>query len=88
VGGAYGEHGDTVTGLEGECAFALADDRVIEVAADGTFDRPYEPFHRGGLNQMRARTDDGRTGTAIDEVTGSRHHRYFPDTTVRGSLPS
>jgi len=55
---------------------------------EGTFDRPYEPFHRGGLNQMRARTDDGRTGTAIDEVTGSRHHRYFPDTTVRGSLPS
>jgi len=40
VGGAYGEHGDTVTGLAGECTFALADGRVIEVAADGTFDRP------------------------------------------------
>jgi len=37
---------------------------------------------------MRARTDDGRTVTAIYEVTGSRHHRYFPDTTVPGSLPS
>ena len=46
------------------------------------FDRPYEPFQRGGLNQMRVRTDDGREGTAIFEVTGARHHRYFPDTEV------
>ena len=36
---------------------------------------------------MRVRTDDGRTGTAIYEVTGARHHRYFPDTVVQGALP-
>ena len=88
VGGPYGEHGDTVTGLQGQCTFTLANGRVIVVDADGTFDRPYEPFHRGGLNQMRVRTDDGRTGTAIYEVTGAHHHRYFPDTTVPGPLPS
>ena len=58
------------------------------VEADGTFDRPYEPFHRGGLNQMRVRTDDGREGTAIFEVTGARHHRMFPDTEVEGVLPT
>ena len=35
---------------------------AIEVEADGEFARPYEPFHRGGLNLMRVRTDDGRDG--------------------------
>ncbi len=88
VGGPYAKHGETVTGLQGQCTFTLADGRVIVVDADGTFDRPYEPFHRGGLNQMRVRTQDGRTGTAIYEVTGARHHRYFPDTHVPGTLPS
>ena len=37
---------------------------------------------------MSVRTDDGREGTAIFEVTGARHHRYFPDTEVEGMLPS
>ena len=36
---------------------------------------------------MSVATDDGRTGTAIYEVTGARHHRYFPDTVVEGPLP-
>jgi hypothetical protein len=36
---------------------------------------------------MQVRTDDGRTGTAIYEITGARHHRYFPDATVPGPLP-
>jgi hypothetical protein len=34
------------------------------------------------------KTDDGRTGTAIYEVTGSHHRRYFPDTIPPGVLPS
>jgi hypothetical protein len=54
----------------------------------GRFDRPYEPFHRGGLNQVEVEADDGRRGTAIFEVTGARHHRYFPDTKLSGPLPS
>jgi hypothetical protein len=84
----YGEHGDAVTGLQGRCTFTLADGRAIVVDAEGTFDRPYEPFHRGGLSQMRVRADDGREGTAIYEITGARHHRYFPDTVVEGTLPT
>jgi hypothetical protein len=68
--------------------FTLEGGRRIVVDADGSWDRPYEPFHRGGLSQMRVRTDDGREGTAIYEVTGAHHHRYFPDTTVSGTLPS
>jgi len=83
----YGEHGDDVTGLTGTATFTLEGGRRITVTADGTFDRPYEPFHRGGLSQMTVRADDGRVGTAIYEITGARHHRYFPETTVEGTLP-
>jgi hypothetical protein len=84
----YGEHGETVTGLRGTATFTLEGGRSTTVEADGRFDRPYEPFQRGGLNQMRVHTDDGRDGTAIFEVTGSRHHHYFPNTSVPGPLPS
>ena len=84
----YGEDGGAVAGLAGTCSFTLEGGRSIVVEADGRFDRPYEPFHRGGLNQMRVRADDGREGTAIYEITGARHHRYFPDTIVEGTLPS
>ncbi len=84
----YGEHGETVVGLRGTATFTLQGGRRVVVEADGRFDQPYEPFHRGGLNQMQVRTDDGREGTAIFEVTGSHHHRYFPDTRPEGVLPS
>lgn len=83
----YAGTGDGIEGLRGRLVFTLAGGRTITVDADGTFDRPYEPFHRGGLNQMRVRTDDGREGTAIYEVTGARHHRYFPNCTAPGELP-
>jgi hypothetical protein len=85
--GVYGEHGDDIAGLRGWSAFTLADGRRIEVTADGRFDNPYEPFHRGGLSQMRVQTNDGRSGTAIYEITGARHHRYFPDATAPELLP-
>jgi hypothetical protein len=83
----YGEHGETVEGLRGTATWTLEGGRTVTITADGSFDRPYEPFQRGGLSQMRVRTDDGREGTAIFEVTGARHHRYFPDTVVQGRLP-
>ena len=84
---AYGKHGEQVAGLAGSCRFVLADGRTIEVEADGDFVQPYEPHQRGGLNVVRVRTGDGRTGTAVYEVTGARHHRYFPETDVNGVLP-
>ena len=83
----YGANGDTVVGLRGEATWTLADGRRVTVHADGSFDRPYEPFQRGGLNQLLVTTDDGRRGTAIFEVTGAHHHRYFPDTVPPGPLP-
>jgi hypothetical protein len=87
VGAPYGQHGESVTGLEGTCRFVLEGGRELVVEAEGTFARPYEPFHRGGLNLMAARADDGREATAIYEVTGARHHHFFPDTAVDGALP-
>ncbi|MCW2607499.1 MAG: hypothetical protein JWO60_2192 [Frankiales bacterium] len=87
TGGAYGAHGEGVTGLAGTCVFTLADGRRIELEASGEFVRPYEPFHRGGLSVVQVRADDGRTGTAVYEVTGARHHSFFPDTDVDGLLP-
>jgi hypothetical protein len=86
--GVYGQHGETIAGLRGWCAFTVEGGRRIEVTADGRFDNPYEPFHRGGLSQMRVHTDDGREGTAIYEVTGARHHKYFPDAEVTAELPA
>ena len=84
----YGEHGDGIAGLTASATFTLADRRVIEVDARGTMARGYEPFHRGGLNLMRVSTSDGRRGTAIYEITGARHHHFFPDAVVEGTLPS
>ncbi len=84
----YGENGHDVVGLQGQCMVRLADGRTLTIDADGTFARPYEPHHRGGLSLMRICADDGRTGTAIYEITGARHHRFFPDTVVTGDLPA
>ena len=84
----YGDHGESVAGLAGACSFTLADGRRLMVEAEGTFARPYEPYQRGGLNLMSVTVDDGRAGTAIYEVTGASHHRFFPDSTVDGVLPT
>jgi hypothetical protein len=84
----YGKQGDEIAGLIASATFTLADRRVIEVEAQGTMARSYEPFHRGGLNLMRVSTGDGRRGTAIYEVTGARHHHFFPGTEVEGTLPA
>jgi hypothetical protein len=37
---------------------------------------------------MNVRCGDGRTGTAIYEITGARHHHFFPGTVVEGTLPA
>ena len=84
----YGEHGETVEGIRGNGVFTLEGGRRVAVEVAGGFDRPYEPFQRGGLNQVTVRTDDGREGTGIVEITGARHHQYFPDATPPGPLPS
>ena len=73
----YGRDGADTAGLAGRVEFVLEGGRTIGVEGEGLRCASYGPFG-GGQHQMRVRTDDGRTGTAIYELTGSHHHRYFP----------
>ena len=73
----YGRDGDDVAGVAGRLELTLAGGDKIGVEADGRWAQRYGPLG-GGLNQVRVRTDDGREGTAIIELTGAHHHRYFP----------
>lgn len=73
----YGKDGENVAGLAGTVVVHLEGGDTITVEAEGTWAAPYGPYG-GGQHQMSVRTDDGRTGTAIYEVTGAHHHRYFP----------
>jgi hypothetical protein len=73
----YGSDGSNVKRLAGRAEFVLQGGASVRVDAEGTWCAPYEPHHCGGLNQMVVQTDDGRSGTAIYEITGAYHHRYF-----------
>lgn len=73
----YGRDGEDVAGVAGRVELVLAGGRRIGIEADGEWAQRYGPLG-GGLNQVRVRTDDGREGTAIIELTGAHHHRYFP----------
>ncbi|MHB8438357.1 MAG: hypothetical protein ACYDD4_04255 [Acidimicrobiales bacterium] len=76
---AYGADGSAVDGLSGEVSFALADGRRVRVAGVGRWCAPYKPIYGGGQHLMAVETDDGRTGTAIYEITGRHHHHFFPE---------
>jgi hypothetical protein len=73
----YGREGEGVAGLAGRVEFTLEGGKRVVIDADGTRCAPYGALG-GGLHQMSVRTDDGRTGTAIYELTGAHHHKYFP----------
>ena len=75
----YGADGSAVAGLAGRVVFTLAGGTTVGVVGDGRWCAPYRPFYGGGQHLMAVETDDGRRGTAIYEVTGRHHHRFFPD---------
>jgi hypothetical protein len=85
-GGAvdYGTDGAGVVGLSGTVVFRLEDGREVIVRGSGRWCAPYRPFYGGGQHLMAVETDDGRRGTAIYEVTGRDHHRFFPVPVVPG----
>jgi hypothetical protein len=76
---AYGHDGSSVEGLSGTVVFTLEDGRQVTVRGAGRWCAPYKPFYGGGQHLMAVETDDGRRGTAIYEVTGRHHHRFFPE---------
>ena len=88
---SYGRCGEAVHGLAGSVEITLADGRRIGVEATGRWAQRYDlgmpaPSDPaalaarlgGGLSEMSVRTSDGQAGTAIYEVTGQWHRRYFP----------
>lgn len=74
----YGRDGSAVAGLMGSATFDLAGGTTLSVRASGKWCAPYRPFYGGGQHLMAVETDDGRQGTALYEITGRHHHRYFP----------
>ena len=66
-----------VTGLRGACEVTFAGGSRVVVEGEGRWAAPYGPL--GGQHLLAVRTDDGREGNGIYEVTGSDHHRYFPN---------
>ena len=74
---SYGRDGVDVHGLAGGAEFTLSGGRKVAVEGEGTWAIPYGPLG-GGQHLMKVRTDDGRSGSAIYELTGAHHHRYFP----------
>lgn len=82
---SYEQFGDDVHGLIGIVQFTLQGGRVISVEAEGRWAQRYSGFAQrtgstlgGGLSEMTVRTSDGSVGTAIYEITGQWHHKYFP----------
>ena len=82
---SYEKFGDDVVGLAGKVVFTLQGGRKITVEATGRWAQRYSAIANradnvlgGGLSEMQVRTSDGATGTAIFEITGQFHHKYFP----------
>lgn len=76
---AYGQHDPAVEGLAGDVTFTLANGSQVRVTGSGSWCAPYRPLYGGGQHLMSVHTDDGRSGTAVYEVTGRHHHRFFPE---------
>ncbi len=74
----YGSDGASVEGLAGTVVFTLAGGAQVAVHGRGRWCAPYRPLYGGGQHLMEVHTDDGRRGTAVYEVTGRDHHRFFP----------
>ncbi len=82
---SYQKYGDDVQGLAGNVQITLSGGRVISVEAEGRWAQRYSRLDNrnesalgGGLSEMTIRTSDGSVGTAIYEITGQFHHKYFP----------
>src|SRR5262249_18581699 len=82
----YGRDGENVAGLGGHIDLTLQGGRTIGIDGEGRWAQRYGPLG-GGLNEMVVRTSDGSAGTAIYEVTGAHHHRFFPVARATGLPP-
>lgn len=83
---SYGRDGENVEGLEGRVEITLEGGRTIGVEGRGTWATRYGPYG-GGQHLLAVRTDDGREGFAIYEITGGHHHHFFPVPRAKGFPP-
>lgn len=83
---SYGRDGSGVRGLAGRVEFELEGGAQVGVEAEGSWCAPYGPLG-GGQHLMRVRCDDGRSGSAIYEITGAHHHHFFPVARADGLPP-
>jgi hypothetical protein len=83
---SYGRDGAEVRGLAGRVEFELEGGARIGVEAEGRWCAPYGPLG-GGQHLMAVRCDDGRSGSAIYEITGAHHHHFFPVARADGLPP-
>jgi hypothetical protein len=83
---SYERDGEGVTGVAGHVDITLAGGRTIGLDAEGRWAQRYGPLG-GGLNEVVVQTSDGSRGTAIYELTGAHHHRYFPIARATGLPP-
>jgi hypothetical protein len=74
---AYERDGTDVRGLAGSIELVFEGGRRLRVEASGSGCAPYGRLG-GGQHLMSVETDDGRSGTAVYEVTGAHHHHFFP----------
>jgi hypothetical protein len=73
----YDRDGAEVTGIAGRVELVLENGRTLGLEATGRWAQRYGELG-GGLNEVTVSTDAGSVGTAIYELTGAHHHRYFP----------
>lgn len=83
---SYGAWGAGVHGLAGHVDLTLEGGKTIGFDATGRWAFPYGPLG-GGLNQMTWTNSIGQSGTAIYEVTGGNHHKFFPEPRIDASFP-
>ena len=73
----YGRDGEDVRGLAGRVEYELENGKRVAIHGEGVWSVPYGRLG-GGQHQMSVRTDDGREGTAVYELTGALPHRSRP----------
>lgn len=83
---SYGRDGTDVRGLAGRCELTLEGGKPITFDAEGRWAFPYGPFG-GGLSEMSWTNSLGQSGTAIYEVTGASHHKFFPEPRIDAVFP-
>ena len=73
----YGRDGDDVAGIDGTVTLSFANGQKVQISGEGRWAQRYGQLG-GGIVNMKVHSSSGWEGTAMYELTGVHHHRYFP----------